>query len=110
MPEHNTLDTTTTGDMEREPARTIGDLFADKAMLKTFVTAVATLLAGATGIAIDDATIGAIVTIISGIGLIATPLVAQWEARTRAKEQAERTRQHVTPVTTKKADTRHVPV
>ena len=87
--------------MATEPALQIGDLFGDKAMIRTYVVAAASLLAFWGGRSIPDDQIGNIVELLSGLGLIVTAAVAQWEARKRAREQALVTRQNVySPATT----------
>ena len=87
--------------MSTEPARTLGDIFANKAMIKTFILAFAGIVAALFKVSVDDAFIDNIVTLIMYGSMIGTALMAQWENRQRAKEQAEATRSAVfAPATT----------
>ena len=75
-----------------EPARKIGDIFSDKAMLRTMVSGIATIIAGITGRVIGDDQIAAWVDVIAITGMFVTIYIAQREASERAIEQGEATR------------------
>lgn len=81
--------------MAHEPALTIGDMFKDKAMVKTIVAAVAGLVAAAFKVGVDDAMLDNVVTIIMFGAMALTPVFAQMEARKRSEEQAKATRDAV---------------
>lgn len=87
--------TTTAPDFDNEPALTIGDIFADKAMIKTYVTAILGILATGTRFVADDALIDNIAIVVQLVAVIVTPFVAQYENGERAKAQAEVTREAV---------------
>lgn len=90
-------------ELDTEPAETIGGFFADKKMVRTFVTAAVSLLALAFRWVVDDAVIENLVTVISMGGMLVTMGMAQWEASKRAKAQAKETRAHVyAPATVEK--------
>ena len=78
-----------THELDTEPALTIGAIFADKKMLKTYVAAGASLVALGFKIVIDDAQVDNIVTILSGLGMLVTAIMAQVEASQRATAQAK---------------------
>lgn len=78
--------------MAHEPALTIGQIFANKAMIKTYVAAIVSLVSMSTTWVISDDQIGNIVEIISLIGIVVTAFMAQYEAKQRAQEQARQTR------------------
>lgn len=81
--------------MAGEPAVTIGEIFQDKTMIKTYVAAALSLLAYVTGWVADGEVIENVTTLISGAGLLVTALMAQYEARQRARAQAAKTRDAV---------------
>jgi len=90
-----------TPNMATEPALTIGKLIADKAMLKTFISAIVALVATGFRFTADDAMVDNIATVVQLVALIVTPFIAQHENRQRATEQAKATRSAVfAPATT----------
>lgn len=90
-------------ELDTEPAETIGSIWADKAMIKTYVTAALSLAAFALNFVVPDGQIDNIVTLLSGLGLLVTAGMAQWEARQRAIAQGKETREHVyAPATVQK--------
>ena len=86
---------TTTPDFEREPALTIGNIFANKAMIKTYVAAILGIVATGTRFVADDALIENIATVVQLAAVILTPFVAQYENGERAEQQAKATREAV---------------
>lgn len=83
-----------------EPARTIGDLFADKTMIRPFIAAVIAIVAVTTGWVAADEVIDNLTTIVTTIAVVYGVWAAQRDASSRAREQAEMTRDVVYAPTT----------
>ncbi len=79
-------------EMATEPAQTIGDLFADRVMVKTIVSAGVGVVAIVFRISTDDELIESVATLVTMSSLFIAAGFAQWEARKRAREQARATR------------------
>jgi hypothetical protein len=90
-----------TNDLQTEPALTLGDIFANKALLKTYVAAAIGIISLVLNRTVADATVEDITQIVYLASLFVTPFVAQFENGQRAKEQAAVTREAVySPATT----------
>lgn len=90
-------------ELDTEPARTIGEMFADKAMVKTWVTAAVGILSLTLRFTVDDRLVEDITTVVTMLATVGTVLVAQYEQKQRARAQAEATRGHVyAPATVEK--------
>lgn len=90
-------------EMATEPARKIGEYFADKMMVKTIVSAVFGIAAGLMSFTVDDNMINNVVTIVMFVALLLTPVFAKTEQSALAKGQAEDTRNAVyAPATVQK--------
>lgn len=82
-------------DMAEEPATTIGELFADKQMVKTLVTALVGLVSIVFRVSTDDATIENVTTVVTFGAIIVTGFFAQYEKRQFSRGQARATRSAV---------------
>ena len=90
-------------ELDTEPARMIGDIFADKAMVKTWVTAAVGIISLTLRVTADDQVIEDVTTLVTMLATVGTVLMAQYEQKQRAKAQAEETRAHVyAPATVEK--------
>jgi hypothetical protein len=81
--------------MATEPALTIAGVFADKAMIKTYVSAALGVLALTTGWVADDDTIENVSQLVGLLGLIFASIMAEVEKRSIAKQQGAATREAV---------------
>lgn len=81
--------------MASEPARTIGQMFADKVMVKTLVAAIIGIVALAFKVTVDDAMVDNITTVITLGSIVLSGVFAQYDAKKRAVAQAEQTRDAV---------------
>jgi hypothetical protein len=81
--------------MAEEPAATIGGIFADKVMMRTFISALAGVIAMTFKVAVDDTTIDNITTIVTFGSFLLAAAFAQFDARKRALAQAAATRESV---------------
>lgn len=81
--------------MASEPAATIGDVFASKAMLQPIVAAALAIVARITGMVVDDALVSDITTMVMFAAMVWAAVSAQVIASRRAKEQAAVTRESV---------------
>lgn len=81
-------------ELAHEPARTIGDLFKNKAMIRTILVGLASGLT-ALGLKVGPTELDQWTEFVFAIGTLATLAVAQYEARKRAGDQAEETRRVV---------------
>lgn len=87
---------------QTEPALTIGEVFASKQLLRTYVAAAVAIIAGVFNMTIGDAMIDNITTIIMFAAMIYAPIAAKREQANLAKEQAVETREAVyAPATVK---------
>ena len=82
-------------DKYTEPARTIGETFASKAMLRTYVSATVAVVAGALNKTVSDAMVDNITLIVMFLAMATTAIIAKLEQRKLAKAQAEETRDAV---------------
>lgn len=82
-------------EMAKEPALTIGQIFADKVMVKTLVSALAGIVSLGFKVAVDDATVDNITTVVTLGSMVLAAFFAQWDARKRAQDQAAKTREAV---------------
>lgn len=78
--------------MAQEPAREIGDIFANKALVQPAIAAVVGVVAMTFKIAVDDALVDNLTTIVTFAAFVWAALAGQQEARDRAIAQAEQTR------------------
>lgn len=91
-----------TPNMEREPALTIGEVFASKQMLRTYVASAVALIAAGFNLTVGDATVDNITTIIMFAAMVYAPIAAKREQAKLAEEQAAETRESVfAPATVK---------
>lgn len=91
-----------TVEREHEPARAIGEIFANKAMLRTYVAAFVAIVSGALSVTISDAMIDSITLVAMFAAMAWGPIAAQLDHRKIAKAQAEETRDAVySPATVK---------
>lgn len=84
-----------TPDMAQEPALTLGELFASKAMIKTYVAAILGLVATVLKFAVTDQMVDDIATVVQLVAIVAAPVMAQLENKQRALKQGEVTREAV---------------
>src|SRR5690606_3644478 len=75
-----------------EPAKTIGDVFASRQMIRTYVAAAVGIVAAIFHWAIDDALVDNIALLVELLALVAAGVMAQMDAAKRARQQAEATR------------------
>jgi hypothetical protein len=78
--------------MAEEPARTIGQMFADKKLVSTFVSAVVGIISLTFGLVIDVQIVDYTTTVVTLAAMAATAWTAQRAASRRAINQAETTR------------------
>jgi hypothetical protein len=82
--------------MATEPAVTIGEVFANKAVIQPAIAAVVSIAAGIFKFTADTSDlVDQLTTLVLFLGIVWGALSAQWEARRRAKEQALVTREAV---------------
>ena len=81
--------------MAAEPARTIGQMFADKKLVSTFVSAVIGIISLTFGLVVDVQVVDYITTVVTLVAMAATAWTAQRANSKRATEQAEKTREAV---------------
>lgn len=79
-------------DLATEPARTIADLFADRAMVRPLIAAVVAVVAAMTGWVAEGAVIENLTTIVTTVAIFYAAWSAQVDASRRAIEQGEETR------------------
>ena len=92
-----------TPNMEREPAITIGEVFASKQMLRTYVAAAVAIIAAGFNLTVGDATVDNITTIIMFAAMVYAPIAAKREQAKLAEDQAAETRDAVfAPATVKR--------
>lgn len=84
-----------TPNMEREPARTIGEIFADKVLLKPVIASMVALVAGAFNLTVEVAVVDNLTTVVVFLAVVYGALGAQLDQKRLALEQAEETREAV---------------
>lgn len=87
-----TIPVPTNDAMALEPAKTIGNMMADKAMIRPLIAAGVAIVAQAFRLTLDDALVDNITTIVTTLSVLYAAWSAQHEAAARAREQAEKTR------------------
>lgn len=96
-------DTPTTQDMEKEPALTIGEIFANKTLIRTAIASAVAIVAGLFKITVADGVVDDITTLVMFVAMFYAPIAAKREQAQLAKEQAAETRSAVfSPATTKR--------
>lgn len=99
----------TTQDMEKEPARTIGEIFAKKTLIQPVIAAAVAVVAGVMNLTIGDGVVDNITTLVMFAAMLWAPISANREQAKIAQEQAEETRSAVySPATTKRLVNRAV--
>ena len=92
-----------TPNMEREPALTIGDIFAKKILIQPVIAAAVAIIAGALNLTVGDAMVDNLTTVVMFAAMIWAALGANREQKQLATKQAEETRVAVyAPATTKR--------
>lgn len=100
-----------TPNYEREPALTVGEIFANKALVRPIIAATVATIAGVVSLFIGDGTvitagddvIENLTTLVMFGAIAYTPIAAKREQAKLAKEQAEKTREKVyAPATVKR--------
>lgn len=81
--------------MATEPARTIGQLIADKTMIRPLIAAGVAIAAQVFRFAVDDQLVENITTIVTTVAVLYAAWAAQQEATARARQQADMTRDAV---------------
>lgn len=95
--------TPTTQDMEREPARTIGEIFASKKLIQPVIAAAVAIVTGLLKVTIADGLVEDLTTLVMFGAMFYAPIAANREQANLAKEQADETRSAVySPATTKR--------
>jgi uncharacterized membrane protein (DUF4010 family) len=82
-------------DMAEEPALTIGELFANKAMVQPVVAAALAVMASITGWVADDEVVTNVTTLVTFAAIVWGVISAQITASRRAMQQAKQTREAV---------------
>lgn len=96
-------ETPTIKDMEREPARTIGEIFASKKLIQPVIAAAVAIIAGVMNLTIGEGVVDDITTLVMFAAVLWAPVSANREQARLAKEQAAETRSAVfSPATTKR--------
>src|SRR5690554_742001 len=95
--------TPTIQDMQKEPALTIGEIFANKTLIKPAIAAVVAIIAGLFNLTLGDGTVDNITTVIMFAAMVYAPIAANREQAQLATDQAKETRSAVySPATTKR--------
>lgn len=84
-----------TPNYEREPALTIGEIFANKTLIRPAIAAAVAIIAGLFSLTVADSMVDNITTVIMFAAMIYTPFAAKREQANLAKEQAKETREKV---------------
>ena len=88
--------------MEREPALTIGEIFANKTLIRTVIASAVAIVAGLFKITVADGVVDDITTLVMFAAMFYAPFAAKREQAQLAKEQASETREAVyAPATVK---------
>ena len=92
-----------TPNMDREPALTIGEIFSKKKLIQPAIAAAVAIIAGIFNLAIGDAMVDNLTTVVMFAAMIWAALGANREQKQLATKQAEETREAVyAPATTKR--------
>lgn len=95
--------TPNTPNMEREPALTIGEMFASKPLIKPVIAAAVAVIAGLLNLTVGEGTIENLTTLVMFAAMVYAPIAAKREQAKLATEQAAETREAVySPATAKK--------
>lgn len=92
-----------TPNLEREPALTIGEMFAKKKMIQPAIAAAVAIIAGVFNLTVGDAMVENLTTVIMFAAAIYAALSANQEKKKLATDQAKETRETVySPATVKR--------
>ncbi len=84
-----------TPNYEREPALTIGEIFANKTLIRPAIAAAVAIIAGLFNLAVGDSTVDNITTVVMFAAMLYAPIAANREQKDLATEQAKETREKV---------------
>lgn len=92
-----------TPNYEREPALTIGEIFANKTLIRPAIAAAVAIAAGLFNLTIGNETVDNLTTVVMFAAMLYAPIAANREQKNLATEQAKETREKVyAPATVKR--------